>query len=97
MTISKYIVINSRGGAKITGREPRLNANEISLRIYLEVPNAMFERPRLEAIMKVPVEAIPRAKITTSLSDNVEKLIKQATGLTMKVNIIDQKEENKNK
>lgn len=97
MFVSKYLVINSRGGAKITEREPRLNGNEISLRISLEIPNALFERPRLEAVMKIPVEAIPRTKIVPSLSDNVEKLIKEATGLTMKVNIIDQKEENKKK
>jgi len=97
MIIQKYLVIKSNGSAKVVEREPRLERNEISLRLSLEIPNALFERPRLEATMKIPTEAIPKIKITPTVSDNVEKLIRQSTGLNMHVTVIEHEAEEKNK
>lgn len=95
MIVYKFLVINNRGSVKAVEREPKLAANEISLRLCLEVPASLFERPRLEATMKVPNEAVPKIKITPAVTDNVEKMIKQATGLNMVVSIVDQEEETK--
>lgn len=68
MIIQKYLVIKGNGSVKVVEREPRLDRNEISLRLSLDLPSALFERPRLEASMKVPTEVVPRAKITTAVA-----------------------------
>lgn len=95
MVINKYLVINNRGNVTIREREPKLAGNEIALHIKMDVPNAMFARPLLYAEMKIPAEAVPKGKITTEVTDNVEKIIKEATGLNMVVSVIEQTEEEK--
>lgn len=93
MIVDKYLVINNKGSVTVREREPRLAGNEIALRLRMEVPGAMFERPRLYAEMKIPAEAVPKGKITTEVTDNVEKIIKEATGLNMVVSVVDHKDE----
>ena len=88
MIVQKYLIITSRGNISIREREPRLGANEIALRVALEVPDAIFRRPILRADLKVPREAVPGVAITPEIATNVEQLIKQATGLEMVVSIV---------
>lgn len=95
MIVIKYLIINSRGGVTVREREPRMAGNEVALRLELEVPDALFKRPVLKAVMAIPKEAIPKSTITPQITDNVEKLIKEATGLDMHVSIIPHEEENK--
>lgn len=99
MIIQKYLIINSRGNVTVREREARLDGNEISLRLSIEVPDAFFRRPELVATLKVPAEAIPKTKVTTEMTDNIEKLVKAATGLTVAVNFLEQEgpEDNKKK
>ena len=97
MTIIKYLIINKNGSVSVREREPRMAGNEIALKIQLEVPIALFQRPVLEAYMKIPLEAVPKTKISTSITDNVEKIIKEATGLNMVVKVVEQLEEKKKK
>jgi hypothetical protein len=93
MIVIKYLVINHRGNVTIREREPRLAGNEIALRIQLDVPDKLFERPVLMASMKVPSEAVPKAQITTAVTDNVERIIKETTGLEMHVTVVEHEEE----
>ena len=74
-------------------REPRLAGNEIALRILIDIPSQMFQRPILEAKMAIPENAIPKATITPEIATNVERLIKEATGLNMVVTVIEQPKE----
>lgn len=93
MILDKYLIINSRGGIAVRERPPRLGGNEIALRIKLDVPDALFQRPVLVANMSIPATAVPKSTITTQVADNVEKLIKEATGLTMNVTVVEHEEE----
>lgn len=103
MNITKYLVVSatkSRYGngfstskVELKEREPTLAGNEVAVRLNIEIPDAFFARPTLEAKLAIPAEAVPKSKITTSVTDNVEKLIKSATGLDFKVRIIEQAEE----
>lgn len=93
MTIMKYLIITKTGNVTLRQQEPRLSANEIALRIHLQVPDALFKRPILEARMEIPDEAVPHATITPQIRDNVENLIKEATGLNMVVSLVEQETE----
>ncbi len=90
MKVDKYLIINSRGGIAVRERTPRLGGNEIGLRLVIDIPQKLFERPTLVAEMKIPESAVPKSSITPAITDNVEKLIKEATGLEMRVSIIEQ-------
>ena len=93
MIIQKYLVINHRGNVRITERQPSMGGNEIALRIEMEIPNKLFERPIIVAQMKVPDEAVPRVKITPTITDNLAKIIKENIGLNMVVTVVEQPEE----
>lgn len=95
MTIQKYLIINSRGNVRLAEREPRMAGNEIAVRISLDIPTKIFERPIVQATMKIPDEAVPKTKITPEITDNIQKIIKDATTLNMVVRVVEQPEEEK--
>lgn len=97
MIVVKYLVINNRGSMQVKERFPNMKANEVCLRLEVSVPDELFERPLLEATLKIPKEAIPKGKITTEVTDNVQRLIKEVTGLEMHVTVVEhEKAEGKN-
>lgn len=93
MIVDKYLVIAKNGSVVIREREPRLSGNEIALRLRMEVPDGLFQRPVLLANMVVPEAAVPKGKVNVMMTDNIEKIIKEATGLTMRVTVEEQEEE----
>lgn len=93
MRIYKFLIINSRGNVTIRERQPRLAGNEIALKLSLEVPDELFTRPVLEAKMSIPKDAVPKATITPQITDNIEQIIKEATGLNMIVSVIEHPQE----
>jgi hypothetical protein len=104
MIIDKYLVITAKegryggftGSARLVEKSPKLRGDEISLRLKLDVPDAFFQRPQLEASISVPATEMQKSKITTAVADNVEKVIKAVTGLTMSVSIVEHPEEEDN-
>jgi hypothetical protein len=100
MLVDKYLIISakkSRYGypspqVRMVEKEPTLDGNEISMRLKIDIPDAFFKRPRLEAVMKLPEELVPKTSLTPEITTNVEKIIKETTGLTMVVSIVDNAE-----
>lgn len=104
MIVDKYIVIAGRKTngwwkSTLTFRErlPKLSGNEIALRLRLDIPDAMFERPVFEAKMAVPKEAIPKTSITPEITDNIERIVKEQTGLNITVALVEHEEDNQEK
>lgn len=95
MIIIKHLVINSRRNVTIREKPPKLKGNEICLKLELDIPNAIFERPLLVARMNVPASAVPQVTIDTKITDNIEKIIKAQTGLSMVVSILEEEEREK--
>lgn len=103
MQISKYLIISAKrrkyGGfspsVRLCERDPKLLGNEIAVRIELDIPDALFKRPILDARMKIPNEAVPKTVITPQITDNLEKIIKEATGLNMAITVTEHSEERK--
>lgn len=101
MRIDKYLVVKGKKNrysglsaqVRLVEREPSLAGDEVAVRVLIEIPDAFFKRPTLLAEMKIPDEAVPTIKLTPEVTDNVEKLIKEGTGLEMKVSLVPYKEE----
>jgi len=96
MKLDKYIVIEGRKDrfgymslkARMVERTPKLKGNEVGLRLDIDIPSALFERPTLEAKMVVPDTAVQQVEITPEVTDNIEKIIKESTGLVMAIKIV---------
>lgn len=101
MIITQYIIV---GGAKsryggltpklrLVQKVPTLKGNEFSLRLQLDIPDAIFKRPQLSAELTVPDTAVSSININPDVTKKIESIIKETTGLTMNVSVIEHEEE----
>lgn len=102
MQISQYIVIKKGGKgyyarytSRLTKGNPALASNEIAVKVSIEVPDEIFDKPSLEAKITVPKEAVSQPVISAEVIDNVQEIIKQNTGfeVTLQVVEVDKEEE----
>jgi len=56
MKIQNWITINNRGSARLTKSKPNISWNEVCMRLNIEIPNTVFERPLLTANIKIDGE-----------------------------------------
>ena len=99
MQISQYIIIKKGGGyyprysSRVTKGSPSLAANEVAVKVKLELPDAIFDKPAFEAEITVPEEAVSKPVITAEVVDNVEEIIKQNTGFEVTLQVVEKDEE----
>ena len=83
-----WLTINSNGTPKAQRTQPRkLQANEITMMVALELPSKLFERPQLQASISVPESAVSPTVITAQVADNIKESVKAATGLDLKITV----------
>jgi hypothetical protein len=93
MKVQKWLTISSSGTAKISVNRPYMNVGEIAILFSLEIPDALFSKPKLVAEIKVPDTAVTQEQVTTEVTDNIEEAIKSVTGLEMRVSVVEPAEE----
>ena len=93
MKIEKWLTITESGRARLTVVKPDISWDEISILLEINLPNALFDKPRLEAKIDIPEEAAIQNPITSEVVENVQEAIKTATGLTFSINVIKETED----
>lgn len=81
MKIKPYLVINSRGSVRVVKTNPSLAFDEVAMQIHIELPDELFKKPRLEASLVVPKNAVQTPTIDVETIDNMQQAIKQHTGV----------------
>ena len=87
MKVKHWLTVNSKGKARLTKSQPGLDWNEVSIQLEINLPDALFKKPRLEASITVPDEAAKTDVIKSVVTDNVADAIEQATGMTFAISI----------
>ena len=93
MKIKKWFTINQRGSTRITQTKPGIEWDEISILLEVNLPDALFKKPRLEAKIDIPEEAARSDTLSCDVIENVKEAIEQSTGLTFAINVIEEKKE----
>ena len=88
MKVKKWLTINSSGSARLSCGKPNIGWDEVSVLLDVNLPDALFQRPRLEAKINIPEEAAAREVITSDVVENVKEAIETATGLTFSINVV---------
>lgn len=70
------------GTIKIAKKKPATAADEIAIRLEVDIPDGLFQKPTLEAKISVP-EGLHGPVITTEVADNIADLIRREMGLTV--------------
>ena len=79
MKTEGYLNINRNGSIRFTKSLTGLKWDEIRVKINIDVPDTLFERPVLQANLKVTEEAVEPQEITEEILINTKELIEQQT------------------
>lgn len=88
MTRDFYLVVSSRGKTRATKYVPSLNFDEIAIRLCISIPKKLFERPLIQATVKVSEDAIAPREIVPEVLVNTAALIEQRTGMRVELRVV---------
>lgn len=92
MKITFYLVVNRNGTVKTYKNRPGLSWDEIAIRQNLTLPDALFQKPQLEATVIIPDEAALPTLIDAEVVVNVKEAIEQASGMEVRLSVISAEE-----
>lgn len=81
-----WLIINKSGVKGVRKSKPPLNYDELAVKLTLDIPKELFERPTIEANLKV--ENIPNTECVPELIINTKELIEQQTGAKIEFNVL---------
>jgi len=87
MRVQRWLAIDAGGRCRLTATKPKLRANEVAINLEVDLPNAIFEKPKLEAKITVPTEAARDTLIRSVVNDKMQGAIEQATGLNFVISV----------
>ncbi|GAB3937358.1 hypothetical protein [Larkinella terrae] len=87
MKTSFYLVVNSNGTVRTVKNRPGLDSNEISVQVALQIPDALFRKPQLQATITIPDDSVQPIVIEPDVQNNIKDAIEQATGLEIKLTV----------
>ena len=77
----------SKSSARLTMRSPSLEPGEVPVRISLTLPVALFQRPSLEASIKVPESSAGQPVISADVQSGIAEAIRAATGMDVRLTV----------
>ena len=88
--ISKaFLCVSSKGAMRITKNAPKLvDTNEIAIELKVTLPDALFKRLALSATVEVKNEAVKQIQIPAVTIQNIEQVLKSATGADVKIEVV---------
>lgn len=96
MNISKYLII-SKGPKKwnphvkivntLSGSMP---SNSVALKLNISLPDTIFDKPQLQATIKIKDEDISKPVINAETLDNIKQVFAQQLGIDMNVQVVEQ-------
>jgi len=78
--------------ARLSVNKPAVSSDEIAVKVSIELPATLFQRPNLEARITVPERAVQPPTIALEVIDDIERMIQQNTGFEVKLVQVDGKE-----
>ena len=95
MKVSNWLIINRRGVVGTRKTKPALQWDEIAIKLNLEVPDQLFQRPTIEASVKV--NELPNNAYDPELIINSIKEIENQTGAKINLTVSHVAEESEDK
>lgn len=86
MRMINWLIVNKNGIKGVRKTKPDLAYNEIAIKVILELPRELFERPQIEATLRI--EDIPNNAYKPDLIINTKDLIEQQTGVKIDFKIL---------
>lgn len=75
--------------ARLATKPPSLAPGERAVRINVEVPDALFLTPAIEARVIVPESAVSAPVIKAAVLDNIQQLVEQQLGVKLEISVVE--------
>lgn len=76
-------------GLRLSRRSPHLGPGEVAIRVALELPAALFERPALQAKIAVPADQVSRPTINAAVVENIREVLQQQLGVNLTISVVE--------
>ncbi len=86
MKAASWLIINKNGIKGVRKTKPFLEWNEIAVKVNLEIPNELFDRPTIEATLQV--KDVPNNAYNPDIVINTAELIEQQTGAKINFTVV---------
>ena len=90
MKVNFWLITRSNGSIKTTKNRPSMDWDEVAMKVALDIPNEMFQRPTLSASIKI--EHAPKLEIEAETINNIQEVLKRE-GIDVKLTILPPEEE----
>lgn len=89
MKVDFFLAVNDNKRVRVTKTRPALEFNEVAISLSLELPDALFRKPQLQASIVIPKEAAAPQQIEADVVNNVREAIEQASGMEVKISFVE--------
>ena len=90
MKIVNWLIIDRNGIKGTRKKKQDLKYNEIAVKINMEIPKELFERPTIEATLTI--DNVPNNAYKPDLIINTAELIEQQTGAKIEFRVLEAEE-----
>lgn len=90
MKIANWLIVNKNGIKGVRKTKPDLAYNEIAVKINLDIPKELFDRPTIEANLKI--DNVPNNAYNPDIIINTKELIEQQTGAKIEFKVLNVEE-----
>lgn len=91
MKVSQWLAINKNGITKVRKTKPTLDWDEIAIKVQLDIPDDLFRRPIIEAI--IAIKDVPNNVYEPEIVINTKDLIEQQTGAKINFTVVRDEQE----
>lgn len=77
------------GSVECRKSKPATSANEVAVKMIIEIPDAYFETPELQARIMVPEDCVNRPVITPEIQTNISEMLREQLGVQVHIDITD--------
>jgi hypothetical protein len=88
MNVPFYLTVSKSKKVRVTKTKTWTDYDEVTIAIELNLPDKLFQRPKLQASITIPEEAAQPEIITGDVVENVSEAIKTATNLDFNIKVI---------
>jgi hypothetical protein len=81
---TNYGMQTGKSTVRVTRNKPDCDATEVAVKISLELPDALFKRPSLQATIKVNDDVAP-VLVDADVADNIARVVKEQMGIHLHV------------
>ena len=83
MRTKGFLTVKANGSLRVSKRKPSLDDDEVVVSLNINLPDSLFEKPQLNAVIEVKDGQVKPFDITPQLIDNIKEAIELQVGASI--------------